>query len=130
MANKYNVNDKVIGRSIRNNMTFGVITDITQPQRGQRGYVYTVKWDDGSQSEEFERNLWKNTSIGTDRDDDDEDDDSDAILSIRFLEEASVRRCFGRKAKLAITVGMTALAITVATKKEYCPAVIILCESP
>ena len=58
-------------------MTFGVITDITQPQRGQRGYVYTVKWDDGSQSEEFERNLWKNTSIGTDRDDDDEDDDSD-----------------------------------------------------
>ena len=40
------------------------------------------------------------------------------------------RRCLGRNAIPAITVGTTALAITVATRKEYCFWETMPCEKP
>ena len=46
----------------------------------------------------------------------------------RFFDRG--RRCFGRKNIPAISVGTTALAITVATRNEYCPCVTIPCDNP
>ena len=36
-----------------------MIREIICPKPGQRGYVYQVKWNDGSQSEDLEKHLLK-----------------------------------------------------------------------
>lgn len=47
------------------------------------------------------------------------------IFSTCFLRSAGASRCRGRKARPAMNVGMTALAMTVATRAEYCACVTI-----
>jgi hypothetical protein len=47
-----------------------------------------------------------------------------------ILAFSSGRRCRGKKAKLAMSVGTTALPMTTATRKEYCPCVTMLWDKP
>ena len=82
MNNKYNVGQRVLGRSIYAMMANGTITEVLQPQPQRGRFKYAVKWDDNSQSEEYEDKLWISRApiietIVNESDEDDDDESSD-----------------------------------------------------
>ena len=59
LISKYSAGDRVQGKSIVTNMSKGTIQNIV---KGHRGFIYTVKWDDNSQTEVKEKDFWSDSS--------------------------------------------------------------------
>jgi hypothetical protein len=58
MEAKGKIGQRVQGKSILSNMTYGYVKYIIPPESGQRGYCYAVEFDDGSQLELPEAKIW------------------------------------------------------------------------
>ena len=78
IISKFKSEQRVQGNSILKMGCLGVIKDIIPPQAGQRCFIYQVKRDDNSQSEENERNLWASSSRPLEASDDEIDKDEEA----------------------------------------------------
>ena len=76
LINKYNVGNRVLERSIVSHMAEGVIQHV---DKSHRSFVYIVKWDDGTQTEMKEKDLWvDNQPIVSNADSDSEDESNDS----------------------------------------------------
>ena len=75
---KFTLEQRVKGNGILTMNCLVIIKDIISPQNGQRGFIYQVRWDDNSQSEEFERNLWASNEPRLAESDDEVDDFDEA----------------------------------------------------